>query len=80
MIKVKGMASQRIYELPYDDLDLSRNLMFFLRSKNITIASSCDGEGVCQKCSIQNGWLTCQMTVSEFLSQAPDGVVEVGYL
>lgn len=74
------MASQRVYDLPYEDEDLSRNLMFFLRSKNITIASSCDGEGVCQKCSIQNGWLTCQLSLEEFLQKAPEGIVEVGYL
>jgi ferredoxin len=54
--------------------------MDFLRRKGITIASSCDGEGVCKKCDIQNGWLTCQMTLEEFLQRQPDKQVIVSYL
>jgi Na+-transporting NADH:ubiquinone oxidoreductase subunit NqrF len=80
VIKVKGLASGRILELDYNQEDLGRNLMFYLRSKDVTIASSCDGEGVCQKCAIQKDWLTCQLTVSEFLALEPSGIVEVGYL
>lgn len=55
-------------------------MLHFLRSHGITIASSCDGEGVCKKCGIQNGWLTCELTLEEFLKRQPDGIIEVDYL
>lgn len=75
-----GKASGRIKVVDYQDPDLKEILLNFLRKKGITIASSCDGEGVCKKCDIQNGWLTCEMTLEEFLQRQPDGKIFVGYL
>lgn len=77
---VRGLASGREYKIPYQEQDLTQDLLTFLRSRRITIASSCDGEGVCRKCEIQNGWLTCELTLEEFLRRQPDGIVEVSYL
>jgi Na+-transporting NADH:ubiquinone oxidoreductase subunit NqrF len=77
---VKGLASGRDYPVSYEQCDLEVDLLHFLRGKGITIASSCDGEGVCKKCVIQNGWLTCELTLEEFLKRRPDGVIEVAYL
>ena len=34
-------------------VDSNANLMFSLLSKNVPVASSCHGEGVCSKCRIQ---------------------------
>lgn len=80
MIRVKGRASgtTRTIEVPESDLD--ELLLFWLRKNGVTIASSCDGEGVCKRCEIQNGWLTCQMTVGLLLRRSPAGEVEVSYL
>jgi Na+-transporting NADH:ubiquinone oxidoreductase subunit NqrF len=80
MIKVRGLASGRIKELTYTADDLGMNLLAWLRSRGITVASSCDGHGVCKKCDIQNGWLTSELTLREFLQRQPDGMVEIGYL
>jgi Na+-transporting NADH:ubiquinone oxidoreductase subunit NqrF len=80
VIKVSGLASGRSKEFSVTDAELEDVLLNWLRLKGITIASSCDGEGVCRKCDIQNGWLTCQMTVRMFLSKSPAGIVEVSYL
>ena len=77
---VLGGASGRAINIEYEEKDLSENLMKWLRSHNITIASSCDGEGVCKKCTIQNDWLTCQLSLGKFLERQPDGVVKVSYL
>ncbi|MES2529345.1 MAG: hypothetical protein V4598_19815 [Bdellovibrionota bacterium] len=66
--------------MTYELNDLTNDLLHFLRGNGITIASSCDGEGVCKKCVIQNGWLTCEMTLEEFLKCRPDGIIEVAYL
>ena len=80
MITIKGLASGRTTTLKAVDADYGVNLLVWLREQGITIASSCDGEGVCKKCSIQNDWLTCEMTLGSFLKVAPEGVIEVSYL
>jgi ferredoxin len=79
-ITIHGSASGRQQFLELENSERSENLMDWLRRKNITIASSCDGEGVCKKCAIQEGWLTCQMTLEEFLQRQTDGLIIVGYL
>lgn len=80
MIEVVGLASQTSRFIQYTDSDLQTDLLTFLRKNQITIASSCDGEGVCKKCGIQNGWLTCELTLEEFFKRQPDKKVLVSYL
>lgn len=80
LITVRGLASGRITTLTFRDQDLQTDLLTLLRGRGITIASSCDGEGVCKKCGIQNEWLTCELTLEEFLKRQPDGEVRVSYL
>jgi ferredoxin len=75
-----GLASGQKHELNLEGDEMKDILMDWLRKKNVTIASSCDGEGVCKKCNIQNDWLTCQLTMEEFLQRQPDGLVYVSYL
>ena len=79
-IEVKGLASGRTYPIDYEAQDLDEQLLFFLRKKGITIASSCDGEGVCKRCNIQNDGLTCELQLQKFLELQPDGKIFVGYL
>jgi Na+-transporting NADH:ubiquinone oxidoreductase subunit NqrF len=80
IIELVGLASKTSKFIDYVDTDLDTDLLTFLRAKKITIGSSCDGEGVCKKCDIQNGWLTCQLTLRSFLELQPDGKVFVSYL
>jgi Na+-transporting NADH:ubiquinone oxidoreductase subunit NqrF len=79
-VTLVGLASGRENSLEFTSEELNRDLLSWLRSKGITIASSCDGEGVCKKCNIQNGWLTCELTLKEFLERQPDGKIFVSYL
>ncbi len=79
-VTVRGLASGKDFPVHYETEDLKQDLLNFLRGRGITIASSCDGEGVCKKCAIQNGWLTCEMTLEDFLKCQPDGIIEVSYL
>jgi len=79
-VTVHGLASGKFFPVTFDATDLTTDLLTFLREKGITIASSCDGEGVCKKCVIQEGWLTCELTLEEFLKRRPDGIIEVAYL
>ena len=80
MMEIVGGASGTSRFLEYGDCDLETDLLTWLRGKGVTIASSCDGEGVCKKCVIQNGWLTCEMTLKEFLSRQPDRKIFISYL
>ena len=80
MIEVVGLASGRSTFLDVCPEELKETLLDWLRRKGITIASSCDGEGVCKKCGIQNGWLTCELTLEQFFQRQPDGKVLVSYL
>lgn len=80
IIEVVGLASGTSRKLEAPDSELDQLLLFWLRSKGVTIASSCDGEGVCKKCTVQNGWLTCELTLEIFLKRQPDGKIFVGYL
>ena len=79
-IEIQGKASGQSKFISYREQDLQQILLDFLREKGITIASSCGGEGVCKKCDIQNGWLTCQMTLEEFIQRQPDKKIIVSYL
>jgi Na+-transporting NADH:ubiquinone oxidoreductase subunit NqrF len=79
-IEVKGLASKTSRLIEFSDADLETDLLTLLRSRGVTVASSCDGEGVCKKCNIQNGWLTCELTLKDFLERQPDGKIEIGYL
>ncbi len=79
-IEIKGLASGQSLFINFEDRDLEQNLLIFLRSKGITIASSCDGKGVCRKCTIQNDWLTCEMTLEEFFQRQNDKKIIINYL
>ncbi len=80
MIEIVGLASETSRFIEYGEKELEMVLLDWLRSKEVTIASSCDGEGVCKKCSIQNDWLTCELTLKAFLERQQDGKIFVGYL
>lgn len=80
VIEIVGGASGTSTRLDYGPSETNENLLEWLRKKGITIASSCDGEGVCKKCGIQNGWLSCELTLKSFLERQPDGKIFVSYL
>lgn len=81
-ITVSGLASQTIVKIiPIPDKvapDLS--LMEFLRRNGITVASSCNGVGTCQKCLVNGVTLSCQITVLRFIDNNPSPRVEISYL
>lgn len=80
MIQIVGGASQTTRELEYAQEELDLDLLTWLRLKKITVASSCDGDGICKKCKIQNDWLACLVTLKEFLERQPDGKIYISYL
>ena len=75
-LKITGRASKsEVAEIQVEEAD--EILMFFLMKHNLPIASSCAGDGVCKKCALSDGRLSCQMSVEEALSNGP---IEFDYL
>ena len=63
VILIKGVASQStIKELKVTDSNLGIDLLPLLQSENIPIASSCMGDGVCQKCMVNTDKLACELS------------------
>lgn len=79
-IIIRGLASGTERKIPLSENEVSENLLNWLRKNEVLMASSCSGKGVCKKCVIQNDWVTCELTVKEFLDREPTGIIEVSYL
>lgn len=80
VMEIFGKASGTSRFLEYSPEEIETNLLIWLRSHGITIASSCDGVGVCKKCGIQNGWMSCELTLKTFLERCPEGKIIINYL
>lgn len=66
-IKVLGLASQKSTEYPINEADLELNLLAFLQNLEVPVASSCSGEGVCKKCILSDGRLSCKLIMRDLL-------------
>jgi Na+-transporting NADH:ubiquinone oxidoreductase subunit NqrF len=65
-ITVFGKASKRIIlsiDVKPENQELT--LLNYLEQRGIPVASSCYGEGVCQKCTFNNSLLSCKLTLKE---------------
>jgi Na+-transporting NADH:ubiquinone oxidoreductase subunit NqrF len=81
-IIVIGKASAKIVKtiLIPKDHSLELTLMDFLQQNGITVASSCNGVGACQKCLVNKSLLSCQITLDDFMNNNPERRVEISYL
>lgn len=80
---IYGFASNKLLKKIKIDsiLDKNINLMSFLLANKITIASSCNGEGQCRKCIVNNSIISCQTTLKEFIdSNEDDLTITISYL
>jgi ferredoxin len=76
---VKGTSSKTtIKEFSKSELVMDQSMMDFLRSHNIPIASSCYGEGICQKCVVNTDIMSCQILVFDFITKYNS--VSISYL
>ena len=78
-ITLFGESSKQQYVLKLKTENLDQILMNFLRERNIPIASSCSGEGVCRKCVVTKNILSCSLTVRDYLKNHGQ-LVSVSYL
>lgn len=83
-IIIAGEASGKIitqFKIYQNESQLT--LMNILIQKNIPVASSCNGEGVCKKCIAflgSDSILTCQVKAAEILSSQDNAVLKFSYL
>jgi ferredoxin len=63
------------------NIDLTITVLNWLRSQDIPIASSCNGEGVCKKCVINTNLISCQVTLKDLLNENTKEIkIDVSYL
>ena len=79
LIVLNGLASGKKWQLKVSTHDLDRTLLDFLRIHNIPVASSCDGDKVCQLCKVNENLLACNLLVKEIINQY-NSTIEITYL
>lgn len=80
-ITIMGAASGKVVKTIVLDKNLQEiSLMEYLISQGIPIASSCKGEGVCQKCTVNEKLISCQISLSSFLSLSSQQIISISYL
>jgi Na+-transporting NADH:ubiquinone oxidoreductase subunit NqrF len=80
-LTIRGDASCKIIKIiNIEVINTKISLMDFLISENLPIASSCKGEGVCQKCTVNDRLVSCQISLQAFLQLDPAPIVSVSYL
>jgi len=76
----------KIKELNLAHIDIKdyrgKSLLELLRLNSIPIASSCYGEGICKKCVINDGIISCQIFVKDFIkdSKIHNNIIIIDYL
>ncbi len=66
---IRGGSSQKEKIIVLEENDGPKNLMLFLASKEIPIAASCRGQGICEKCIVSDKVLSCSLSVKDYLEQ-----------
>jgi ferredoxin len=81
-IIVFGNAKQAtILDQVIPRIELTMTALNWLRSKDIPIASSCNGEGVCKKCIINSNLVSCQINLQDLLNENTQEIkINVSYL
>ena len=78
-----GASQKKVLSIKLNQEELNQNLMNFLLDHKINIASSCNGDGVCQKCIIwqdEKYYLSCQIKLSEIFKNSFSQSFRVSYL
>ena len=81
---IYGKASGKVIKnISVTSVQLDMYLMDFLLDHHIPVASSCNGEGICQKCIVTvnaQTSLSCQVKVSEFFLKSDIQTLTFSYL
>ncbi len=80
-VVVWGQASKKVIITKEITNDESiENTLTWLRKHQVPIASSCDGDGVCKKCIVNNSILSCKSILNDFLNKSDEILIEISYL
>lgn len=84
-IIVKGLASETIvFESDLNECDIKLTVLEFCQKKNIPMASSCFGEGVCKKCHFNCKKIGCLSLLKDEPLEQVNGqssiIIEIDYL
>ena len=77
---LQGKASSTVTNLGVLEGEPGDTLLDYLIKKKIAIAYSCKGEGVCQKCKINDNELACQIQINDLKSDLKAFKVTIDYL
>lgn len=84
VLRVLGGASKKIVlDLPLSPLDDHKSLMDVLLREGIPVASSCGGEGICYKCTVNykgEKILSCQKKIKELIGEGETLELTFSYL
>lgn len=78
-ITLKGLASGKTYELTYQEEEEKKTVLAFLTEKGFPMASSCRGEGVCEKCFFNKSLLGCKFRLRDLKARHIE-IIEIDYL
>lgn len=76
-------TSKEIKRIDVSYRDFETVLMDFLLKNNIPVASSCGGEGICQKCVVTFNYqkiLSCQKIMRDLFSDSDEQTLSFSYL
>ena len=76
-------TSSEIKRIDVSYRDFETVLMDFLLKNNIPVASSCGGEGICQKCVVTLNYqkiLSCQKIMRDLFSDSHEQTLSFSYL
>lgn len=77
-LTVKGVASGSNRKILVKACDLEKTLLQFMREQQLPLASSCDGEQICQKCQFNGDYLACSFSLQQIFDQFA-GEISIGY-
>ena len=82
IIQIYGIASKKLLiNRQLSQQELNANLMSFLRGLNLPIASSCQGDGICRLCIVNENVISCKTLVKELpTDKKGKRKVTIGYL
>ena len=81
LIEIYGGASKKLLKsVPLKKEDQEKNLMLYVRALGFPLASSCDGDGVCHLCVVNENLISCQMTVGELQTENNVKKMTISYL
>jgi ferredoxin len=81
LIEIYGGASKKLLKsVRLTKEDQAKNLMLYVKSLGFPLASSCEGDGICHLCIVNENLISCQMTVGELKTENNMKKITISYL